>query len=118
MAPVNRFNGVGGEIGYRYYFGQLGPHGLYLGPSLLLGSYTTDLHGATTASTHVSFQDIGGALDVGYQAIFGNLLIGMGVGVQYVHASKGLPDQSAVATDALAVSAVRPRAALTIGFTF
>lgn len=117
--PTNTFRGVGGEVGYRYYFGQLGPHGLYIGPSLLLGSYSTDLRSATFASTHMAFHDLGGAIDVGYQAILGDcILIGIGAGAQYLHVDKVIPDQGDSFANAMTQSGVRPRVALTMGYTF
>jgi hypothetical protein len=115
--PTNTFSGVGGELGYRYYFGRLGPHGLYLGPSFLLGAYHGDIAGTTASTTGVDFHDFGGAFDIGYQAIIGSLLIGLGAGVQYVYVDHALPDQNDF-FNVEARAGVSPRAALTLGYGF
>lgn len=106
---TNTWRGLGGELGYRYYFGARGPHGLYLGPSLLAGSY----HGAG-----YDFRDLGGALDVGYQAILGPAIIGLSAGAQYVHVDHDIPEQGDLYADVHVRSAVRPRAGLTVGVAF
>jgi hypothetical protein len=116
--PTNRYTGVGGEIGYRYYFGRLGPHGLYVGPSFLVGSYTADIAGVTAARSSVGYHDIGGALDLGYQALFGPVVVGIGAGVQYVHVDTSLPWSNDLYTEVSTRSAVRPRASFTLGVAF
>jgi hypothetical protein len=78
------FSGFGGEVGYRYYFGTFGPHGLFIGPSLLLGSYRASLQ---RTNHTVGFANLGGALDLGYQAIISHVVLALGAGVQYVTTS-------------------------------
>jgi hypothetical protein len=111
VPPVHVYQGGGAELGYRYYFGALGPHGLYLGPSVLGGSYHTDALGG------VSFRTWGGALDVGYQSILGPLLVGVSVGAQYLYVDRAIPVTGDF-TDAMTQSALRPRVAFTGGWAF
>lgn len=115
--PTNVYDGGGGELGYRYYFGALGPHGLYIGPSLLLGAMSADLATTTTARTHYAWHHVGGAIDVGYQSIVGPVLFGLGAGVQYVHVDRDIPSMGDL-TDIMTRSAVRPRVAVTFGYAF
>lgn len=114
-APVNTYDGAGGELGYRYYFGARGPHGLYLGLSLLLGTTSSDLAAATATRSHYSWHQLGGALDVGYQSIVGPVLFGLGAGVQYVHVDKDIPAMGDL-SDIMTRSAIRPRVAVTFGY--
>ena len=71
----NVFRGFGGEIGYRYYWGTGGPRGLYLAPSFLIASYSAvPAHGA-----QVPYANLGGALDLGYQALLADRwVVGLG----------------------------------------
>jgi hypothetical protein len=75
----------GGELGYRFYTGQRGASGLFVGPSaiampLVQPRLGQDLHGEV-----VSFTAYGAALDIGVQAITdAGLTIGGGLGVMYL----------------------------------
>jgi hypothetical protein len=115
QAPTNTFTGAGGELGYRYYFGNLGPHGLYFGPSLLFAGYRGRL---AVARSVVDYQDFGGAIDVGYQAILDHVVLGIGIGAQYVYVNKTLPDQQDTFTNVHTASGLRPRATLSAGYVF
>lgn len=110
----NDFNGVGGELGYRYYYGHNGPRGLFVGPSLLLGKFKATSDGAP--STH--FYDLGVGADVGYQAILGDAWVfGFSAGAQYTWVSQSLPDQVAPAAYH-ANSGVHPRMQIAVGYAF
>ncbi len=117
-APVahlsQRFEGVGGEIGYRYYAGYGGPRGFFAGPSFIIaGLKATDGVGSET-----SLMDYGVALDVGWQALVADdWVIGLGGGAQYSFTSKSVPDQQAPAAY-YANAGVHPRALAALGYAF
>jgi hypothetical protein len=110
------FTGFGSELGYRFYTGEKGPNGFYVGPSLLVAHYSTSAGGQSGAS----FSSIGAAVDAGGQWVIGpGVVVGFGVGLQYSSVSQdastnGLPLAAAV----IAGSGFRPRALLTVGYAF
>jgi hypothetical protein len=110
----NRFRGVGGELGYRYYTGHDGPRGIFIGPSLLLAALeAVPARGATT-----SFENYGVALDVGYQALVADRwVVGLGGGLQYNRPSTTFPQQELPAS-IYANPGVRPRLLLALGVAF
>jgi len=110
----NRFRGIGGELGYRYYTGHDGPRGIYVGPSLLLGGFdAVPANGATT-----KFENYGVAIDVGYQALVGDRwVVGLGGGVQYNRPNKTFSQQELPAS-VYANPGVRPRLLLALGVAF
>jgi hypothetical protein len=108
------FTGLGGEFGYRYYYGNNGPRGLFIGPSLLLGKYT----GTPGMGDSVSFHNVGGALDLGYQAILSHsLVVGLGVGLQATWASYEFPRQD-LPVSIYANSGIRARFFTALGYAF
>ena len=109
-------DGFGFEVGYRQYSGRRGPRGLFAGPSLLLGGYRLSPPDSATAS-NVDLFSVGGAFDVGYQAIVGDVAIALGAGVQYTHPSKDVPLLAYPAT-IYANGGLRPRALVSIGYAF
>lgn len=110
----NRFRGIGGELGYRYYTGHDGPRGAFIGPSFLLGAFdAVPARGATT-----SFENYGVALDVGYQALVADRwVVGVGGGLQYSRPSTTFPQQELPAS-IYANPGVRPRLLLALGVAF
>lgn len=110
----NRFRGVGGEIGYRYYFGDAGPRGLFLGPSFLAGTF----EGIPRVGDSVPFRTLGGAFDVGYQALlFDRLVIGLGLGLQYTKPTADIPLQE-IPASTVANAGLRPRFLFAVGAAF
>ena len=112
--PEQRFRGFGAELGYRYYFGRGGPRGVFVGPSLLLGSFdvTAEVGGKTR------YLDYGIAGDVGFETLIADdFAIALGAGLQYTAPSKSIPDQQFPA-NVYANSLVRPRAILSLGWAF
>ena len=110
----NRFRGIGGEIGYRYYTGHDGPRGVFIGPSFLLGAF--DAVPARGATTH--FGNYGLAVDVGYQALVADRwVVGIGGGIQYNRPDKTFPQQE-VPASVYANPGVRPRLLLALGVAF
>ena len=104
------FTGVGGEIGYRYYTGQRGMNGVFIGPSLIGGVYNASL-----LDGNQPFTDIGVAADVGAQWIIADhLVLGGGVGVEYLHVSHDFHDLP-TGPSTIASSGVKPRLLLSIG---
>lgn len=111
---TNDFHGIGGELGYRYYWGSAGPRGLFVGPSLVLGK----LQAVPTYGDSVPFWNYGLAADAGYQAILGDAWVfGMSVGAQYTRVSESFANQEAPATYH-ANSGLHPRVQLAIGYAF
>lgn len=111
----NQFTGWGQELGYRYYSGEDGPRGFFIGPSLLLGHYTaTPLVGGD----QIRYSVPGVALDLGYQAlVLDKIVIGLGVGAQYTRPSATLPTQE-IPSSTYANAGVRPRVLFALGFSF
>jgi hypothetical protein len=110
----NLFKGWGGEIGYRYYFGHDGPRGLFLGPSLLLGTY----EGVPRVGDAVSFKNWGAAADIGWQAtVIDRVALGIAAGVQYTEPTVKLPVQELPAA-VYANRSVMPRLNVWLGVAF
>jgi hypothetical protein len=110
-------NGFGGEAGYRFYTGSRGANGFFVGPSFLFGAYSADAPGGAQST---SFTSVGGALDLGGQAIIGpGVVIGAGAGLQYTKTSKDLnTDNLNAAPSAIAGGGFRPRFLLAVGYSF
>jgi hypothetical protein len=90
LLPVQRFNGWGGELGYRYYTGRGGLRGLFLGPSLFADWMTVDAQDGSQAN----YVYYGLAVDVGYQALITDRVsLSLGGGLQYGLPSKDIPRQ-------------------------
>jgi hypothetical protein len=114
--PAEKFEGFGGEIGYRYYTGRGGPRGAYLGPSVFAAFPNATVQTAGGASA--GFTDIGVAADVGYQALVAaNWVVSLGVGAQYTFVTKSFPDEQLPAR-IYANRGVLPRLNASIGYAF
>jgi hypothetical protein len=109
------FSGFGGEVGYRFYTGKTGPLGFFIGPSLLVAKYTSSAGDAST-----SFTSLGGAVDLGGQAVIGpGIVVGGGFGLQYTKISQDVStDGMSLAAAVIAGGGVRPRALFTVGYAF
>jgi hypothetical protein len=114
VVEAQRFQGFGGEIGYRYYGGRGGMRGPYVGVSVFAMFPTaTAGNGAQT-----SFTDYGAAADIGYQALVAtHWLLSVGAGVQYTFVNKSIPDQQEPAS-VYANRGVLPRLDLSLGYAF
>lgn len=111
---ANLFEGVGGELGYRFYLGRNGPRGFYVGPSFSIAALTA----VPQAGPSVGYLDLGGALDLGYQALVADrVLVGIGAGAQYTVATRSFPQQE-VPASVYANGGLRPRVSLAIGVAF
>jgi hypothetical protein len=110
----NVFRGFGGELGYRWYSGRNGARGFFVGPSVLLGFY----EGVPARGATVPFANLGGALDVGYQAIVvDRWVVGIGGGLQYTVPTQTFPPQELPAS-VYAIQGLRPRLLLALGAAF
>jgi len=110
----NVFRGVGGELGYRWYAGDNGPRGFYVGPSLLLGRFEA----VPARGDSVSYWNVGGAMDLGWQALVADrVLFGLGAGLQYSAPTASLPAQEVTAS-VYANAGLRPRLSLAFGVAF
>ena len=109
--------GFGGELGYRFYTGSKGANGFFVGPSALFGSYSQSAPGGGSSQ---SFSAIGGALDIGGQAILGpGIVIGGGFGLQYTKNSEELDTGNLnLASAVIAGGGIRPRFLLSAGYSF
>lgn len=107
------FTGGGAEIGYRYYTGQNGMNGIFFGPSLIGGVFNASLPGEDNV-----FTNVGIAADVGFQDIvFDHLVLGAGVGLQYLRVSDNFGDLPA-GPSAIASSGIKPRLLAQAGYAF
>jgi len=110
--PKQHFEGGGGELGYRYYFGKGGPRGWFVGGSLLLSWITATAENGR----QVPYLNAGGAIDAGYQILIVNRVsLNMGLGLQYTANNKDIPKQqfpSMLQTN----GGVLPRFLLSLGF--
>lgn len=115
---VGSLSGFGGEAGYRLYTGSKGANGFFVGPSVLVASYSSE--SVVKGGASQSFTSIGGAVDVGGQWIIGpGVLIGFGAGLQYTSNSEELStDGLNIASAAIAGGGVRPRFLLALGYSF
>lgn len=116
-------DGFGGELGYRFYTGNKGPNGFYVGPSVIVASYTQSAASGTAAAGtngSDSFASYGGALDIGGQAVIGpGVVIGGGFGLQYTQNSRDIAtDNLNLASAIIAGGGVRPRFNLSAGYAF
>jgi hypothetical protein len=112
--PSQSFTGAGSELGYRYYFGRGGPRGMFLGPSFVLGDFSAKAQDGSTTS----YIQLGGALDLGFQAlVLDRISLSLGAGLQYLASSPTIPPQQFPA-DVYANSGLRPRLLASIGVAF
>ncbi len=110
----NVFSGVGGEVGYRFYLGKNGFRGFYVGPSFLVAG----LSAQPQTGPSISFFNVGGALDAGWQALVADrVLVGLGAGAEYTIATKTFPQQQ-IPASVYANSGFRPRVNIAIGVAF
>ncbi|HEY8038619.1 MAG TPA: hypothetical protein VIF15_02450 [Polyangiaceae bacterium] len=121
----DQLTGFGAEVGYRWYSGALGPHGVFVGGSFLAGELEY-IHGAVVGlpldqPDDTKYVSLGGALDAGYQVIvLGNLAVGAGAGVQYTidTVEPHFEYASHPWHDLLFGWGLRPRALLSVGAAF
>jgi hypothetical protein len=117
--------GFGAEGGYRWYSGQNGPQGFFLGASFLALSLEY-IHSAPPGlpldtSDDTRFVELGGAVDAGYQVVvLGNFAAGAGLGVQYTvdTTQPHFEYPSHFWHDLLYGWGLRPRVLLSIGAAF
>jgi len=112
--PAQTFRAFGGEVGYRYYSGEGGPRGAFVGSSVLLGSVR-----ATAADgRETPFVTYGVAADVGYEALVADrIALSVGAGAQFSATSRSIPNQQLPAS-LYANSGVEPRVLLAVGYAF
>jgi hypothetical protein len=112
--PRQTFTGFGGELGYRYYFAEGGPRGVFLGPSLILEGITAKAYNGS----ETSFAGYGLAADLGYEALIADTVaVSVGVGGQYLLTSRSIPPQQLPAS-IYANERFYPRLLLSFGYAF
>ena len=107
-------SGIWGELAYRYYSDTGGLEGFFLGPALILGSfsYSTD---ARPDRQHGSA--VGAAIDAGYQFVFrSGMVLGLGLGAQYQHVEKSFDVRNDPINEGTIETGFLPRLLLTIGY--
>jgi hypothetical protein len=115
--PEQRFVGFGLELGYRYYWGQRGPRGLFMGPSLV-GAAMFEHQEQYGNGSHTTYGDLGLAFDIGYQMLITNAItVSAGVGVQGLVTTQSIPQQQ-FPIDVYANSGIWPRALFSVGYAF
>jgi hypothetical protein len=115
---AQRFEGFGGEIGYRYYASEGGPRGFFGGASLLLADITAKAYDGSSTS----FGDLGLALDAGWEALVADTVaVSLGVGAQYTlvgpFGGPSIPPQQLPAS-IVANQRLYPRLLLAVGYAF
>lgn len=118
---LGSITGFGAEVGYRYYTSTKGPAGFYVGPSLIIGSYSVSNSAwFDGASRDTSFVSYGAAIDVGGQAVIGpGIVVGGGFGLQYTRTTSDV-DTTLLGRSATAAAShsVMPRFLLSVGYAF
>jgi hypothetical protein len=110
--PIQTFEGYGSELGYRYYADHGGLRGFFIGPSLIVGSFTATAENGT----QLPYIHYGAAFDVGYQAlVVDRVALSLGAGLQYTTTSKSIPDQMLWAK-VFANTALLPRVLVSVGW--
>jgi hypothetical protein len=114
-------NGLGAELGYRYYTGTKGPNGFFFGPSLLFGAYWANggepnaPEGLLTSRPE-AYTAFGGAIDLGGQVVVSpGIVLGAGAGVQYLTTTAQRPDINTVFEGRGGIS---PRLLASLGYAF
>lgn len=117
---LGSLTGFGGELGYRFYTGSKGMNGFYVGPSFIFAAYSQSAPSNVPNASSDSFTAIGGAVDVGGQAVIGpGVVVGGGFGLQYTANSKDInTDNLNLASAVIAGGGVRPRFLLSLGYAF
>ena len=114
LVGETEFEGFGGELGYRYYWGHNGPRGMFIGPSLIAAW----VQAKAPDGMKTTFSDLGVAADIGYQMLVADdWLVSLGAGVQYLTTTKSIPDQQAPA-NFYANRGVQPRILFALGYAF
>jgi hypothetical protein len=117
---IGSLNGFGGELGYRFYTGNKGPNGFFVGPSFLFGSYSES--GAfAQGQPNTSFTSVGGAIDIGGQGVIGpGIVVGGGFGLQWTKVSHPPTDTNDLnlTSDIIAGGGTRPRFLFSVGYAF
>jgi len=114
QVPSQKFEGFGGEIGYRYFTGLAGPRGFFIGPSFVIA----DVQATAGNGAQTSLADYGIAVDAGYEMLVAdNWAVSLGIGAEYVFTSKSLPDQQWPA-NIYANNGFHPRPLFALGYAF
>ena len=115
---IGSLSGFGGELGYRFYTGNKGANGFFVGPSVLFASYKSEAIG--NANSSQSFTAMGGAVDLGGQFIIGpGIVLGVGGGLQYTSNSEEISTTNLnLASAVIAGGGVRPRLLFAVGYSF
>jgi hypothetical protein len=114
QVPSQKFEGFGGEIGYRYFSGLAGPRGFFIGPSFVIA----DVQATAGSGAQTTLMDYGIAVDAGYEMLVAdNWAVSLGLGAEYVFTSKSVPNQQWPA-NIYANSGFHPRPLFALGYAF
>ena len=121
-AFIDTLNGVGAELGYRFYSGKRGFDGFFAGPSLLIATNrvtTTGSFSGPPVKTNDTWSSVGIAFDVGGQLQLGHFIIGGGAGVRYAKLNQNLNEgDMPVIEEVNAGGGWCPRLAFNLGYAF
>lgn len=124
-AFVDTLNGVGTELGYRFYSGKRSFDGFFAGPSLLIATNRVTSTGSFSGppvTTSDTWSSVGIAFDVGGQWQLGHFIVGGGAGVRYAKLNQNLNEHGLgdmpVIEEVNAGGGWCPRLALNIGYAF
>lgn len=113
---VTDYKTFGGELGYRFYTGERGANGFFVGPSLVLQRSNATTTNTWVGSASASSRDIlvyGAALDIGGQHVTPQgWTVGAGVGVMI------LANDAGATAPNFRGSGVLPRFLFTVGYSF
>jgi hypothetical protein len=106
--------GVWGELGYRFYAGDGGLQGLFVGPAIGGGMFT---YFTDEVTGEQSARSVNAAFDCGYQfALRSGVTLGFGLGVQYQHVWHDHDVRNDPVNEVELVSGVLPRLLFSVGY--
>jgi hypothetical protein len=120
LGGKSKYSNFGGELGYRFYTGNRGSNGFFIGPFVTFISSNstasfTDLRG-TRREVSTDFFAYGGGVDLGGQHVFKfGLVIGAGAGVMYLTQSA---QTNSATSSTVKFEGVLPRFLFTLGYAF
>lgn len=109
------YSNYGAELGYRFFTGERGANGFFIGPFATYTAYNTKTTSGGT-SAEASFRAYGVGADLGGMHVFDfGLTIGGGFGLMWLRGSGG---DGAATSSTVKVEGVLPRFLFSIGYSF
>ena len=112
------YTNFGAELGYRFYTGNRGANGFFIGPAVFVqrtNTSATVTSGGQSSTAESGTMVYGGIVDLGGQHVFKNgFTIGGGAGVMYLTT----PDEPKNTSSTVKFAGVLPRVLFTAGYSF